>query len=349
MIRGPLTVEQPIVAPHAEPGTSQQLRAAIAGTGCYVPTKVLTNDDLRQHVDTSDEWILSRTGIRQRRIAAEHESTSTMAAEAARRACQDAGIDTTEIDLIIVATVTPDHPFPATACLVQHAIGAKYAAAFDLEAACTGFIYASTVAQSMIATGAAKTVLVVGAETMSRVLDFEDRCSCILFGDGAGAVVFKGSRDGSGIMHTKIAADGSGAMLMQIPAGGSRLPASAATIAMRQHYLQIAGRKVFKFATQVFADLLYDAMVACELTQQTLDLVIPHQVNLRIIEAAMKRLNLPMDKVFLNIDKYGNTSAASVPIALDEARRAGLLAPGDTAVMLGFGAGLTWGSSVVRI
>ncbi len=337
----------PLEAPTSRKTT--QVRAAIAGTGCYLPERILTNDDLERQVETNDEWIVSRTGIRQRRVAGPDETTSSMAAEAARRACADAGIDPAEIDLIIVATVSPDYPFPSTACLVQHAIGARNAACFDLEAACTGFIYAATVAQSMIASGANRTVLVIGAETMTRLLDYQDRCSCILFGDGAGAVLFRAASDGSGIQHTKIAADGSGAMLMQIPAGGSRRPASSATVAAREHYIRIAGRQVFKFATETFVALLRDAMQACELTPETLDLVIPHQVNLRIIEAAFKRLALPMDKVFLNIEKYGNTSAASVPIALDEARRAGRVCPGNTVVLVGFGAGLTWGSTVVRI
>jgi len=349
MIDASPAVELPVVLREATSRMTLPVRAAVAGTGSYLPKKVLTNNDLQRRVDTNDQWIVSRTGIHERRVAADDETTGSMATMAARRACENAKVDPAQIELIIVATVSPDYPFPATACLVQHAIGARRAACFDLEAACSGFIYATAVAQGMIASGAVRTALVIGAETMTRFVDFSDRCSCILFGDGAGAVVFQAATDGSGVLHTNLGADGQGSNLMEIPGGGSRSPATADTVVGRQHFIHIEGKKVFKFATQVFIDLLREAMRACELTADSVDLIIPHQVNLRIIEAAIKRVPLPMEKVYLNIGNYGNTSAASVPIALDEARRDGRLKPGDTAILVGFGAGLTWGSTVLKI
>jgi 3-oxoacyl-[acyl-carrier-protein] synthase-3 len=332
-----------------ESRATAKLRAAIAGTGAYLPERRLTNADLEKLVDTSDQWIVERTGIRERRIAAPHETTSSMAIEAARRACDAASFDPRDLDLIMVATATPDYAFPATACLVQHALGATKAGSFDMQAACSGFLYATSMASALIASGQHRHVMVIGAETLSRIVDYTDRSTCILFGDGAGAVIFSPSRAGVGILHTKIGADGSQADVLKLPAGGSKLPASAETLAARQHYMHIEGRRVFKFATTVFIELVQEAMQTCGLSRDDVKLIVPHQVNERIIDAAMRKLDLPPEKFFVNIDRYGNTSAASVPIALDEARQQGRLLPGDIAIMLAFGAGLTWSSAVVRM
>ena len=328
---------------------ASRIRATIAGTGSYVPSRVLSNAELTKMVDTTDEWIVERTGIRQRRVAADDESTSTMAARAAARACEDAGISPSELELIIVSTITPDHVFPATACLVQHAIGAKRAAAFDLQAACSGFLYGTHQATALIESGRHANVLVIGAETLSRIVDYTDRGSCILFGDGAGAVVFARGADGRGVMHSAMAADGSDPMSMCVPAGGSKLPASMATVNERRHYIHLEGRKVFKFATSVFIRLVDEAIAACGLSRDDVAMVVPHQVNQRIIEAAIRKLGLPREKFYVNIDRYGNTSAASVPIALDEARREGRIGAGDIVIMVAFGAGLAWGATVVKM
>ncbi len=324
-------------------------RAAIAGTGSYLPARILSNAELAGLVDTTDAWIMERTGIRERRIAAPDESTSTMAVIAARRACEDAGISPAEIELIIVATITPDYVFPATACLVQHAIGAKRAAGFDLEAACSGFVYSVNVAAGLIASGMYRNILVVGAETLSRLVNYQDRATCILFGDGAGAAVLTARDNGSGVLHTSMSSAGEDSQSMLIPAGGSRLPASAETVAKQLHTLHMDGKRVFKFATKIFADLVEEALSACGLKREEVALVIPHQVNQRIIEAAVRKLEMPLEKFFLNLERYGNTSAASVPIALDEARRAGRIHSGDHVIMIAFGGGLTWASTVVRM
>jgi 3-oxoacyl-[acyl-carrier-protein] synthase-3 len=324
-------------------------RAAILGTGSALPAGIISNAELERLVDTSDAWIRERTGIRERRRAGPDESTFTLALAAARLALEEAAFDPAQLDLVIVATVTPDYVFPATACLVQDALGAKRAGAFDLEAACSGFVYATGVAAGMIGSGISRHVLVVGAETLTRVTDYRDRGTCILFGDGAGAALFGPAADGRGVLHTRLAADGGGASILRIPAGGSKAPASCETVAARQHYMQIEGRKVFKFATTMFVDLVKDALDTCGLAREDVALVVPHQVNERIIEAAVDRLEMPRDKFFTNIDRYGNTSSASVPIALDEARRQGRLKPGDVAILVAFGAGLTWASAVVRM
>ena len=328
---------------------SSDRRAALAGTGCYLPKRVLSNAELATLVDTSDEWIRSRTGISERRVAAADETTSTMAAEAARRACCDCSIPPDELDLIIVATSTPDYPFPSTACLVQHAIGARRAAAFDLQAACSGFIYGTSVASGMIASGMVRNALVIGADTMTRFVDYSDRRSCILFGDGAGAAVYRASANGSGVLHSKLAADGSQSSLVSLPAGGSRLPASCETVTGRQHFIQMQGKQVFRFAVEALTGLLREAMDTCQLEADDVRLVVPHQVNGRIIDAAVERSAIPRERWFMNICRYGNTAAASLPIALAEARSKGLLKKGDTAILLGFGAGLTWGASVLRV
>jgi 3-oxoacyl-[acyl-carrier-protein] synthase-3 len=326
----------------------QIVRAAIAGTGSHLPAGVLTNADLEKLVDTSNQWIVERTGILERRIVAEHESTSTLAIEAARRACAQAGLDPQELDLILVATCTPDYLLPATACLVQDALGAKRAGAIDMEAACSGFMYALGLGTGMIVSGQHRNVLVIGAETLSRLIDYTDRGTCILFGDGAGAAVLRPNVEGAGVLYTKLGADGGQAQMLRVPAGGSKRPASFETLSQRQHYIQIEGRRVFRFATTTFIELVEDALRACHLTKDDVALIVPHQVNERIIEAARDKLDMPAEKFFVNIQKYGNTSAASVPIALDEARREGRLKRGDVAILLAFGAGLTWGSAVVR-
>ncbi|MBX9791710.1 MAG: ketoacyl-ACP synthase III [Pirellulales bacterium] len=331
------------------PVTVPMVRAAVAGTGSYLPERVLTNDEMATTIETSDAWIFERTGIHARRVAGPDESTSTMATEAGRRACDDAGIDPRDLDLVIVATLTPDYLMPATACLVQHALGAKRAGAFDLEAACSGFLFAGTVATGLIVAGLCRNVLVIGAETMSRFIDYQDRTSCILFGDGAGAAVFTGRNDGSGVLHASMTSDGAHSELLCIPAGGSRLPASADTVSRRQHLVRMAGRQIAKFATTCFVDLVNDSVAAAGVTLDDINLFVPHQVNARIIDSALKRLAIPRHKCFMNIEGYGNTSAASVPIALDEARRQGRLRPGDLALLLGFGAGLTWGATLLRM
>jgi 3-oxoacyl-[acyl-carrier-protein] synthase-3 len=342
-----LTVLRPDLT--RQPATVPLLRAAVSGTGSYLPERVLTNDEMARTIDTSDEWIYERTGIHSRRVAGPDESTGTMAIEAGRRACADADIDPHDLDLVIVATLTPDYLMPATACLVQHALGATRAGAFDLEAACSGFLFAGTVATGLIVAGLCRNVLVIGAETMSRFIDYSDRTSCILFGDGAGAAVFTGRSDGSGVLHASMASDGAHSELLCIAAGGSKLPASAETVAGRQLYVRMAGRQIAKFATTCFVDLVNESLAAGQVTLDDINLIVPHQVNARIIDSALKRLAVPRGKCFMNIEGYGNTSAASVPIALDEARRQGRLRPGDLALLLGFGAGLTWGATLLRM
>lgn len=321
-----------------------------AGTGCYLPDEVLGNDYFEKILDTSDEWIRTRTGIRERRRAGKDENTASMATEAGRRAIADAGLSPEEIDMVIVATATPDHPFPATATFVQDATGCHNASAFDVGAACAGFLHASWIASAQVLSGMCRNVLVIGAETLTRVLDFEDRGVCILMGDGAGAVVVsKSEREGQGILHATLGCDGSRAKHIWIPAGGAALPASAITVAERLHYMRMKGRDVFKFAVLKMADLIDEAMEKTGLTPDDLKMVIPHQSNLRIIEAARERLGLPQEKIAVNIDRYGNTSAASVPIAFDEARKAGKLESGDKVMMLAIGAGLTWGAMVIEL
>jgi 3-oxoacyl-[acyl-carrier-protein] synthase-3 len=320
----------------------------MAGLGRYVPERRLTNQDLEKIVDTSDDWIVQRTGIRERRIAAEGQVTSTLALQAAQQAIADAKIDPNDIDLVICATVTGDQPFPATACRLGLDLGAKRAGGFDLGAACSGFVFASQVAAGMIQSGQAKTILVVGAEILSRILDYSDRNTCVLFGDGAGAAVYTSlERAGRGeFLGGSIAMEGGAEGILAQPAGGSRHPATASTVEQRLHYMKMGGTKVFRFAVRVFAELVQ--AVVDKYGREQIGLIVPHQVNQRIIESAMEQVGLPMDMVFTNIDRYGNTSAASVPIALREALDAGRLQKGKLVVMPAFGAGMAWGHLLLR-
>src|SRR4051812_10543650 len=323
--------------------------AIIAGTGSYVPEKRLTNEDLSRMVETNDEWIMQRTGIKERRIASSTESTATLASHAATRAMKAAGVEAKDIDLVVVGTATPEMAFPSTACFVAASLGMGSTPAFDLSAACSGFLYALDTSAAFVKSGRFKNVLCIGAETLSRITDYQDRSSCILFGDGAGAVVVQRSNDPRrGVIYNSTHADGTGwEMLYCQP--GSRHPIDATMVAGRQQYMKIKGREVYKFAVQRFHELIDDAMRKCELSIEQVKLIIPHQVNQRIIDSALERLNLPAEKAFVNIDKYGNTSAASIPIAMDEAVRAGKLNKGDVAIMVAFGAGLTWANAVVRM
>lgn len=334
---------------HLPGAIHSDVRASLAGTGRYLPECVINNAHLEELVDTSNEWILERTGIRERRIAAPDETTSTLATIAAKRACVNADLDPAELDLIIVATVSPDHHCPSTACLVQNAIGATNAAAFDMQAACTGFLYGVNLATGMIMSGLHRHVMVIGAETLTQFVDYTDRGTCILFGDGAGAVVFSPKTDGSGILYSRIWANGAQSDLIRIPAVKAKVAANGEPLPADPAYIYMEGRQVFKFATTVFVELIEDAMRACGLTRDEINLVVPHQVNRRIIEFAMRKLEIPESRCFINLEWYGNTSSASVPIALDEAREQNQLKKGDIAVMLAFGSGLTWGVSVIRI
>ncbi len=322
--------------------------AHITGWGMAVPDKVLTNQDIAKMVDTNDEWIISRTGIRERRIANENETTATLAIEASLRALEMANLSPANLDLIIVSTSSPEHIFPATACLVQDQIGALRAGAFDLSAACTGFIFALNSAAQAIHTGQIKSALVIGSETLSRLVNWKDRNTCILFGDGAGAFVLQGSDEPGGLLSAVIRSDGSGGDLLSLPAGGSRLPTSLETISNGQHYIHMNGREVFRFATQVMAKATEEALESAHLTIKDIQLIIPHQANRRIIESAARHLNISMDRVVVNVDIYGNTSTASIPIATCEAFNEGRLQAGDKVVFVGFGAGLTWGAAVTQ-
>lgn len=325
--------------------------AHIIGWGCYLPETILTNDDLTGIVDTTHEWIYSRTGIRQRRIAGVGETTATMAFEAAARALAIAHISPPQVDLIIVATSTPEFMFPATASLVQDYLGATRAGAFDLGAACTGFVYALTMAAQAIMTGSVNTAVVIGAETMSRVMDWADRGTCILFGDGAGAVVLRGSNIPGGVLASTLRSDGSGGDLLQLPKiYHSPVPGigTAYRNGHEQSTVSMNGRQIYRFATSIFADCIEETLTKANLTLEDVALIIPHQANSRIIETAAKRLKISEDRFYLNLERLGNTSAASIPIALCEAVRDGRLHPDDNIVFIGFGGGLTWGAAVVK-
>lgn len=326
--------------------------AAIYGTGAYVPERVLSNDDFAKTLDTSDEWITTRTGIKRRHIAADNQATSDLCLEAARAALANAGVSADELDMLIVGTITPDYQFPSTACILQNKLGiAKNPiSAFDLSAACSGFGYGLATARAYISSGMAKRVLVVGAEILSRIMDYSDRTTCILFGDGAGAAVVGPARtDGPShtILSTRMHADGSGASLLHIPAGGSALPSSASTIAEKMHTIRMGGRDVFRFGVTAVIEMISGAMAQHNLKAEDIGAIIPHQANIRIIEAAAERLKLPMELFVMNLQNYGNTSAASIPMALDEANRAGRLPAGKPVILAAFGAGLTWSSTVL--
>ena len=319
----------------------------VLGTGMYVPERILTNHDLEQMVDTSDEWIVTRTGIRERRIAADHQATSDLAYEAAREALQNAGLSAEELDLIVVATITPDMFFPSTACILQERLGAKKAAAFDLSAACSGFIYSLANAAGLIAAGMYKYALVIGADCLSKITDYTDRNTCILFGDGAGAAVIGPVEDGRGFRSFVLGADGSGGDVLNLKGGGSRHPMSRQVLDERMNYIYMEGREVFKFAVRIIGTAAEEALEKAGMGKNDVDFLVPHQANIRIIQSALNRLELPEDRCIINVDRYGNVSAASIPIALAEAAREGRFKQGDRLLLVGFGGGLTWGASVL--
>ncbi|MDF7826033.1 ketoacyl-ACP synthase III [Pontiellaceae bacterium B12227] len=320
---------------------------SIIGTGSYVPEKVLTNKDLESIVDTTDEWIYSRTGMRERHIAADGQATSDLGAEAAKRAIEDAGISAEELDLVVVATLSPDMFFPSTACFVQEKIGAKNAFCFDLGAACSGFLYAMDNARAQIASGAVRNALVIGAEKMSTFLDWEDRSTCILFGDGAGAAVLQAGGEGRGVMDSVMGSDGSLAGLLSTPGGGSRNPISHEMIDQKQHYLQMQGREVFKHAVTRMTEAVVQALDKNGVSAADIKCFIPHQANVRIIDAISKRLKVA-DRMYTNVEKYANTSSAALAIALDEAVKDGSITKGDLVVLTVFGGGFTWGANVLE-
>ncbi|NLG48768.1 MAG: ketoacyl-ACP synthase III [Chloroflexi bacterium] len=315
----------------------------------YVPKQAVSNDELAQRgLDTSDEWIRTRTGIARRHLAGDHETTAQMAIAAAHDALEVADADPREIDLIILATVTSNHLMPSTACMVQDALGAIRAGAFDLNAGCSGFVYALSLAQQAIASGEHNLVLVIGAETLSRVLNWEDRGTCVLFGDGAGAVLLRATEGPAGIQASVIGSDGSGSNLLIIPAGGSAMPATRDTVDQKLHCIQMNGQEVFRFATTILAQATEQVVTKAGWQIEDVALIVPHQANMRIIASASKRLKLPVERFVVNLEEYGNTSAASIPIALCEAVQAGRIAPGENIVLVGFGAGLTWGATAIK-
>jgi len=320
----------------------------IAGLGMYVPDRILTNQELEKMVDTTDDWIRTRTGIATRHIAAPEQATSDLALEAARDALQRADFPAEELDLIIVTTVTPDYLFPSTASLLQGALKAPGAAAFDLMVGCTGFIYGTVMASSAIAAGAINSALVVGAETLSRITDWEDRSTCVLFGDGAAAALLRPTEKGRGLLSFVLGNDATGADKLKIEAGGSRRPASEETLRNRQHYLTMEGNEIFKFAVRIMEEATLQSLGLVGLEVSDIDLLVPHQANVRIIDAASKRLGLPREKMLSNVERYGNTSATSIPLAMAEAEKEGRLHPGDLVVMVSFGAGLSWAAAALR-
>jgi len=323
-------------------------RIKIIGTGYYVPEQILTNADLEKMVDTTDEWIMSRSGIRERHIARADEATSDLCLEAARRALKNAHLETRDIDLILVATNTPDMMFPATACWVQAGLKADHVPAFDLVAGCTGFLYGLIVAEGLIFSGAAKRILLVGGETLTKITNWKDRGTCVLFGDGAGAAILEESQDEAGMLSFYWKADGSLANLLLVPAGGTRKPASVQTVAENLHYIQMKGNEVFKNAVKRMAEAAEKALQRAGLTKDNIDLFIPHQANIRIIDAVGERLKITKEKVFVNIDRYGNISVACIPLAIHELRQHKKIKPGTIMVLDAFGAGFTWASVVYR-
>jgi 3-oxoacyl-[acyl-carrier-protein] synthase-3 len=328
--------------PDERPGST------ITGTGMYVPDRVLTNHDLARMVETSDEWIRERTGIRERRIAAPDQASSDLALIAARRALDSAGLEPSALDHIVLATTTPDRFLPSCACTLQARLGANRAAAYDVFAACTGFIYGLSIAHGLIGTGQAGAVLVVGVETLSRIVDYTDRNTCVLFGDGAGAAVLRPCPPGEGLLSIRIQSDGELGDVLEVPAGGSRAPATAGTVESRSHFIRMRGKELFKVAVRSMEESLRSTLEASDLAAADLDLVIPHQANLRIIDALRERLDMPEGKVIVNIDRYGNTSSASIPISLDEVVREGRVKRGDHLGFVAFGGGATWGAAVMQ-
>ena len=322
--------------------------ARFAGLGYYLPEAVLTNLDFEKMVDTSDEWIVTRTGIRERHIAKAEEASSDLAINAARKAMADARVDAKDIDLIVVGTATSDYPFPSTATVVQNKIGAKNAAAFDVAGACSGFIYAVTIAQSMIIAGKARRVLVIGVETLSRITDYTDRATCVLFGDGAGAVIMEACEPGEGILATYMKSDGTYADLLYQPVGGSRTPLTEERIRNREQFIKMKGDGLFKYAVKAMVDAAQTVLRDANVKVSDIDFVIPHQANLRIIEGVRNRLGVPPEKTIVNIDRVGNTSTASIPIAFCEARDKGIIKHGDRILMVAFGGGLTWGAVLLK-
>jgi 3-oxoacyl-[acyl-carrier-protein] synthase-3 len=321
---------------------------SIVGTGSYVPTRVLTNADLEKMVDTTDEWIMTRTGIRERRIAAEDEYTSDLATKAARSALEQAGISAMEIDLIIVATVSPDMSFPSTSCLVQRNLGAKKAACFDISAACSGFVYGLEIAQQFITNHTFNTVMVIGADKLTNLVDWTDRNTCVLFGDGAGAAILRNRAGSHGVITTYMGSDGSFADILSMPGGGSRFPLTKDNIHLRLNTIKMSGKEVYKQAVTAMLSAANTALEQAGLKIDDLACIIPHQANMRIIEALAGRMQIPIDRFYINLDRYGNTSAAAVAIALDEANRAGRMKHGDYVLLVVFGGGLTWASSVIQ-
>lgn len=318
-------------------------------TGAYVPERVMTNGDFEKLVDTTDEWITTRTGIKERHIAPADMPTSELACHAAEAAIAQAGINAEEIDCIIVATVTPDQPFPSTACHVQAKLGATKAAAFDVSAACSGFLYGTQVAAGLIGSGMKDCVLVVGVESLSKIVDYTDRNTCVLFGDGAGAAIYTASDNPkTGVLSALTQSDGTLTHLLELPAGGTRLGVSHDTVDARLHFLRMRGNETFKIAVRNMSDIALEALARAGKSPAELSLLVPHQANIRIIEAVARALDFPMDKVMVNIDRYGNTSSASIPMALDEARREGRIKPGDLVELVAFGGGMTWGAVVVQ-
>lgn len=322
--------------------------AAISGWGMAVPRQVVTNDDLARRIDTSDEWIRTRTGIAERRVAGPGEFTSTLATAAGREAIERAGLSPADIDMVIVATCTPDRPFPATACAVQANLGIKRAPAFDIAAACSGFVYGLSVATSMIQSGMSRNLLLIAADIFTHLIDWNDRNTCVLFGDGAGAVVLQASEQPLGQLSVLLGAEGEGETLMAVDACGTRMPATPELLDQGKQYVYMNGREIYKHAVREMCDSALKAVEMAGLTIDDISLVVPHQANVRIIDAVARRLEIPMDRVIVNLDRYGNTSAASVPIALYEAVQQGRVSAGDNLLLTAFGGGLTWGSSVIR-
>jgi len=328
--------------------SSAQRRSVILGTGSELPSKVVTNHDLEKMVETSDEWITVRTGIKERRVLEEGKGNADMAFRAARRALKDAQMQATDLDAIIMGTVTPDYPFPSSACVLEDMLGARDVFSFDVGAACSGFLNALSVADSFIRTGQINNALVVGSDALSRLLNWQDRGTCILFGDGAGAVVLGAAQNGSGILSTRLRTDGSYVKTLYVPAGGSLKPATPETVQRNEHTITMNGKEVFKIAVRSMEEISRQALIEADVQVSEVALVIPHQANRRIIVALAERLGIPMERVMVNLEKYGNTSAASIPVALDEAKRQGRIKPGDIVLLNAFGAGFAWGAAVIK-